>query len=268
MPSPDALRRPSADANPTIFTKERCRPARAARRPAPRLASPGRSSPPTPPPRTRQDQADERDESRGPRGPTAPAAGRCTAGRRQMSPSVRRSRRRSPRAPRMSMRIVRRRRAVIVRHFRSPHPLITLATGLHASPAARNGGLRGISRGCDLRRPERDRRRSSRASAAVNSRERRQADAQSRAADFRAAIGGLLAALERLVLLQFGLRLFLRGFGFLDLDREFGDRALEIVAARDRGARIGGIGEMMGIADPRALFLVGDFAIEIGRSSA
>src|SRR5271163_692613 len=77
-------------------------------------------------------------------------------------------------------------------------------------------------------------------------------------------IGGLLAAVQRLVFLQLGLSDPLRGLGLLDLDREFADRALEIVASGDRGPGVGGVSEMMGIADPGALFFVGDFAVEIG----
>ena len=60
-------------------------------------------------------------------------------------------------------------------------------------------------------------------------------------------IGGLLAAVQQLVFLQLGLSDPLCGLGLLDLDREFADRALEIVASGDRGPGVGGVGEMMGI---------------------
>src|SRR5271156_3832674 len=80
-------------------------------------------------------------------------------------------------------------------------------------------------------------------------------------------IGGLLAAVQRLVFLQLGLSDPLRGLGLFDLDREFADRALEIVASGDRGSGVGGISKVLGIADPGALFLGGDFAVEIGGHS-
>ncbi len=60
-------------------------------------------------------------------------------------------------------------------------------------------------------------------------------------------------------------RFVLGGLGLFDLRRELGDRALQIVAARGGGARVGRIGEMARIGDARALFLVGDLAIEIAR---
>ena len=47
-------------------------------------------------------------------------------------------------------------------------------------------------------------------------------------------LGRLVAALEGLDLDEFGLGVVLRGLGFLELRRQFGDRALEIVAPRRR----------------------------------
>src|SRR5271163_203833 len=80
---------------------------------------------------------------------------------------------------------------------------------------------------------------------------------------FVSPIGGLLAAVQRLVFLQLGLSDPLRGLRLLDLNCEFADRALEVVASGDRRPGVGGVSEMLGIADPRALFLIGDFAVQI-----
>ncbi len=90
-------------------------------------------------------------------------------------------------------------------------------------------------------------------------------EAQSLAADFDGALDRLLAPFEQLVFQQFRLRLFLGRLGFFDLGRQFADGSLEVVAPRDRGARVSRVGEVIGVADPRALFLIGDFAIEIDR---
>src|SRR5208282_6902413 len=73
----------------------------------------------------------------------------------------------------------------------------------------------------------------------------------------------LLAALERFVFGELGQRFLEAGFGLLDLPAELADRSLQIVAPRARGARIGRIGEMMGVGDSGALFFVGDFSVEI-----
>ena len=56
---------------------------------------------------------------------------------------------------------------------------------------------------------------------------------------FVSPIGGLLAAVRNCIL-QLGLSDPLCGLGLLDLDREFADRALEIVASGDRGPGVGG----------------------------
>jgi hypothetical protein len=82
---------------------------------------------------------------------------------------------------------------------------------------------------------------------------------------FDVPLGGLFATVQRFELQELGLRLFLRSLGAFDLAGELGDRAFQVFAARHRGARIGRIGEMAGVADPGALFLGGDLAVEIER---
>src|ERR1017187_5637911 len=63
----------------------------------------------------------------------------------------------------------------------------------------------------------------------------------------------VVALIQHLDLLELLERLAQRGLGVVDLDFELVGRALEVLAARDRGLGIGRIGEMGGIVDAGAV---------------
>src|SRR6516162_18324 len=81
--------------------------------------------------------------------------------------------------------------------------------------------------------------------------------------DFGQAIVRLVAHFQRLELEKFGLGFLLRGLRLLDLIRKLCNRTLEIATSNRRRPGVGRIGEMRGIGDARALFLIGDLAIEV-----
>src|SRR5271166_6885111 len=78
------------------------------------------------------------------------------------------------------------------------------------------------------------------------------------------ALAHLVANVDRLDLEEFCLRLFLRGPGFLDLNRKLGKRAFEVIASNRGGPGVGGISEVTRIGDAGALLFGPNFAIEFG----